>query len=301
MTGFGSAFASFEGAAGARRLDVEVRSVNARYLEVRAKHPFDAAVGDRVVRCVKGRLGRGRVEVQVALGEADGAAAPQPPPAAALDAACNATKDAMKAAERAGLALREVDPCELVRLARGYEDARDKGHARVDAPACLDATVDGALIELEKMRAAEGAVVERALREQVEALRRVHREVCAGLSQARSEAAEGLRARAQEWLEALAEGAIDESRLLVELATQATRGDVTEEVDRIASHLDQLEACLDAPASRGQGKTLDFLCQELGRELTTTGSKLTSATLCATVIEGKGALERLREQVQNVE
>ncbi len=301
MTGFGSAFASFEDAGSARRLDVEIRSVNARFLEVRSKHPFDAVVSDVVARRVRGRLGRGRVEVRVVVGEPEGVSTLEVPSVSALEAACRATTEAIRLGERAGLRFGSVDPCALVRLARGYEESKDGGGGRPRAPSCLEDTVSEALAGLEQMRVKEGAVVERALRDQVEVLRRVHQEIVAGLMPAQEEAAHAVRARAQEWLDAMGEGSLDEARVMAEVAIVATRGDVTEELDRIESHLEQLQACLDGEASRGQGKTLDFLCQELGRELTTTGSKLASASLCALVIEGKGALERLREQVQNVE
>lgn len=304
MTGFGSAFATFEGTAGARRVDVEVRSVNARFLEVRAKHPFDAAVGDRVTRAVKAALGRGRVEVRVVVSdpvEAGAEVVGGVPSEAALEAACRATAAAAEVGERCGVKMREADPCALVRLARSFEDDRGHGGGRPEAPACLDTVVGEALAGLEKMRIAEGEVVAEALRTQAQQLRETHRALCQGIAGAQAAGAEGLRARAQELLSALGEGALDEARLLAEVATLATRGDVTEELDRIESHLDQMDACLEAAPSRGQGKTLDFLCQELGREFTTTGSKLASGSLCAIVIEGKGALERLREQAQNVE
>src|SRR5690606_39637737 len=96
-------------------------------------------------------------------------------------------------------------------------------------------------------------------------------------------------------------GAIDRERIAQELALLVVRGDVSEELARITSHLGQARGLLGAPAEVGQGKTLDFLSQELLREVTTIGSKITSHAGSAVIIEAKGTIERIREQVQNVE
>jgi uncharacterized protein (TIGR00255 family) len=90
-------------------------------------------------------------------------------------------------------------------------------------------------------------------------------------------------------------------RLAQEVALLVARGDIEEELARLASHLAQWRGVLAAPAQPGQGKTLDFLSQELFREITTVGSKITSHAGSAVVIAAKGAVERMREQVQNVE
>ena len=79
------------------------------------------------------------------------------------------------------------------------------------------------------------------------------------------------------------------------------RGDVAEELARIASHLTQLREVVGSAAAPGQGKTLEFLAQELLREITTIGSKITSHDGSRIVIEAKGTIERIREQVHNVE
>ena len=94
---------------------------------------------------------------------------------------------------------------------------------------------------------------------------------------------------------------LDSARVAQEVAVVLARGDVAEELARVGSHLGQLEGALNAPAAPGQGKTLDFLTQELHREYTTMGSKVTSHEGSRIVIEGKAIIERIREQVQNVE
>lgn len=93
----------------------------------------------------------------------------------------------------------------------------------------------------------------------------------------------------------------DVSRVTQEVAMVLTRGDVEEEFDRIDSHVGQMRSTLGADPHKGQGKTLDFLTQELLREVTTIGSKITSHRGSHLVIAAKGTIERIREQVQNVE
>jgi uncharacterized protein (TIGR00255 family) len=95
-------------------------------------------------------------------------------------------------------------------------------------------------------------------------------------------------------------GALDQ-RIAQEIALAVQRGDVSEELARIASHLAQARGVLAGAPEVGQGKTLDFLAQELLREVTTIGSKITSHEGSATVIAAKRTIERIREQVQNVE
>ena len=90
-------------------------------------------------------------------------------------------------------------------------------------------------------------------------------------------------------------------RVAQEVAVLVQRGDIEEELARLASHLVQFRGVLTAPAQVGQGKTLDFLSQELFREITTIGSKITSHAGSAAVIAAKATIERMREQVQNVE
>ncbi|HWU90253.1 MAG TPA: DUF1732 domain-containing protein, partial [Kofleriaceae bacterium] len=84
-----------------------------------------------------------------------------------------------------------------------------------------------------------------------------------------------------------------------EIALLADRADVTEELVRLASHLDQARALLEAPGA--VGRRLDFLVQEMGRELNTIGSKSAAAEISAAVVDAKAVLEKVREQVQNIE
>ncbi|HET7505360.1 MAG TPA: DUF1732 domain-containing protein, partial [Kofleriaceae bacterium] len=95
------------------------------------------------------------------------------------------------------------------------------------------------------------------------------------------------------------EGAIDDARVAQEIALIADRADVTEELVRVASHLDQARALVDGPGA--VGRRLDFLVQEIGRELNTIGSKSTTAEITTAIVAAKATLEKVREQAQNVE
>jgi uncharacterized protein (TIGR00255 family) len=90
-------------------------------------------------------------------------------------------------------------------------------------------------------------------------------------------------------------------RVRQEVAALLLRGDVTEECTRVAAHLDHVGEVLAAPARAGQGRALDFLCQELAREIGTIGAKIGALAGTRVVLAAKATLERLREQVQNVE
>jgi uncharacterized protein (TIGR00255 family) len=149
------------------------------------------------------------------------------------------------------------------------------------------------------MRSAEGAALARELALRLERV--------AALATAIEEQAGSVQAAARERLRKRAEqlrqetGLVDEARLHQEIVIAADRLDITEEVVRLKSHVDQFRAILAEGATRPVGRRLDFLLQEMGREANTVGSKGTSATLAHHVVELKSELERLREQVQNLE
>ena len=287
------------------RLEVEMRSVNARFLEVRCKHPFSPETTERITRWVKGRLGRGRVEVLVRLVATDltnaSTGRDTGPTDEALRAALKAALRMQSVAAEEGVSLALGNAVDLVRSAASMDGGRAAAAVDLVAPAALEPTVHRALDALASMRAGEGEALETVLRTHLDGLEAVVKKLRSAVDAARPREAAALRARVEGWLEALGAGAIEPARLQAEVAAAAARSDVAEELDRLESHLEQARGCLAQPAARGQGKTLDFLCQEMGRELTTTGSKLSSPGDGADVIEGKGVLERLREQVQNVE
>lgn len=292
MTGFGRASVARGGIA----FEIEARSVNHRYLEVRVKLPRLLASLELEVRNrIQERFERGKIDLAVASPE--GAA-----PAPRLEVDLEAARSYLRAAER----LREderlegrLDVASLLAL---------PGVARFSEPDVLDedlsrellAAVDTCLDAVAAMRGTEGAALERDL------LARAERVVeLADALEARSETvAESARARLRKRAEQLAKetGLYDEARLHQEITIAADRMDVTEELVRLRSHVEQLRQTVAAGGpGHPAGRRLDFLLQELGREANTVGSKANDAPLAQDVVELKTELERVREQVQNVE
>ena len=159
---------------------------------------------------------------------------------------------------------------------------------------------DVALEQAAGMRRSEGEALEREIRGRLDRIAELAEELAGRADDVQEHVRERLGKRA----EALAQetGVRDEGRLLQEIVLAADRMDITEEIVRLRSHVDQFRASLDA-AGPGQpvGRRLDFLLQELGREANTVGSKGSDAPIAHRVVELKTELERVREQVQNVE
>jgi uncharacterized protein (TIGR00255 family) len=160
--------------------------------------------------------------------------------------------------------------------------------------------IDAAITAMDAMCKAEGEALFADLSSRCASMRR--------LLDAVSDQADGLREAAQrrlrDRLERLLVGTeltIDRSRLEVELALLVDRSDFTEELTRLRSHLDQLEGVLSSASSEPVGRRLDFLLQEMVREANTLGAKAQDASVSQLVVGMKVELERLREQVQNVE
>jgi uncharacterized protein YicC (UPF0701 family) len=168
-------------------------------------------------------------------------------------------------------------------------------------PEFLPEAVDEALDALCTFRDREGEALAAAIGELARELAEQVQRLEACLPPEGERLAERITARVQELCARLGTEVVDRERLAQEIAVIVARGDVAEELARIASHLTQLRETLDGPAASGQGKTLEFVAQELLREITTIGSKITSHEGSRLVIAAKGTLERIREQVHNVE
>jgi len=313
MTGFGTASAPWTTDDGPASVDVELRSVNARYLELKVRQPFGAAVEQRLRKRLGQRLGRGRVDVTIAVRRTDPADAGQDGPGNALvrfgvdptrvDRALAAAVEIRNRAP-ASLEVGPVNPVELLRVLTSR--ASGSGDGPTEAPEFLGSLVEQAADALVAFRTREGSALTEAIGAQADALERQVAALAATLPPEADRLAERLRQRLDELTARMAKDPaggvrIDPDRLAPEVALVVARGDVTEELDRIASHLARLREVLGQAAERGQGKTLEFIAQELFREITTIGSKITSHEGSGIVIEAKGSIERIREQVQNVE
>ncbi|HEY2963945.1 MAG TPA: DUF1732 domain-containing protein, partial [Pyrinomonadaceae bacterium] len=192
----------------------------------------------------------------------------------------------------------ELDINVLARIPGALQPARNGIDERIIS--AIDAAVDQALDELEGMREQEGEALRAELRDRVRKIE----SIVPTIEAAAAGLAEAYRARLQKRIgELINRGGqvveIDPARLAQEVAYLADRSDVSEEMVRLRSHLGQFQEALDAPGEAG--KMLDFLLQELNREANTTLSKSTDLVIKEAGLAIKAEVEKLREQVQNVE
>lgn len=286
MTGFGLG----ERALGTGRLYAEVRSLNHRFLELRVRLPLDIADHTFFVeQLCRERLGRGRYDVSVRM---DGSILPAPE----LD--LERLRSAYRMLQRVRDELSPGSELPLGLLA-GFPQLLSAASLSDTAPvrAVLAEAIGSALESLDQMRAAEGSRLASELGERLQAVRKL----LSDLTRHGPSLLEAQQRRLQQRLARLVGGSegLDPARLALEIAILVDRCDTTEELVRLESHLDQFEALLRAPGPTG--RKLDFLLQEMGRETNTIGAKCQEANLSHLVVALKAEIERLREQVQNVE
>jgi uncharacterized protein (TIGR00255 family) len=287
MTGYGRGTCEV----GGRRLVVELRSVNHRFLEVKLRLPWnDAAVDANVTQAIRAKLQRG--VVTVGARDEGGGAAQQVRADVALARQYRAAFDEIRAAlgvaEPASLALVAGLPG-VITVGEGVGESDSLWRA-------LEPGLEAALQALVAARAREGAALRADLAARLDTLERLAGE----LGTLTREAPEAYRRKLRERLDrALKPGEIDPARLAQEIAILADKMDVAEELTRIAAHVAECRRLL--AAQDAAGRRLDFLTQELNREINTIGAKSQSAEVAARVVDAKAELERVREQIQNVE
>jgi uncharacterized protein (TIGR00255 family) len=287
MTGFGAG----RGSAGGEDVDVEIRSVNHKYAEVKVRLPRElAALEQEVVRAVKERLARGGIDVSVRRSTPGGGVVPRVDVAVA-EAYARAFQEIQARLGLPGaLSLSDVLAAEgVVRLEERAVDLDAAGEA-------LRRAVAASLDALAAMRAREGEALARDLSTRLGSVEAAFGRV-AELS---PQVVEHYRARLEERIAELTRGVpLDPARLVQEVALFADRTDVAEEITRLRSHVAQVRHLL--ASAEPAGRKLDFLVQEMHREVNTIGSKSQSAELASLVVGLKAEIERMREQVQNVE
>jgi uncharacterized protein (TIGR00255 family) len=295
MTGFGRGVAE----QGRSRATVDVRAVNHRFLDLKLRGQLAPALEDAISTRVRAALERGSVTVTVHVVRDGGAAAMRIDQSAARAAHQQLTELA-RVLGTSGPELQLVLAQPGVVIA-AEEDPRDDS----DTPAVL-AALDAALDQLAKMREGEGGALARELLARLDELAALR----INIERLAADVPERVQRRLQQRLDRLlqdevsertndAGGFLDPQRLAQEVALLADRADVTEELVRLASHLDQSRALINGSAPAG--RRLDFLVQEIGRELNTIGSKSAATEISSAIVEAKAVLEKVREQVQNVE
>jgi len=281
MTGYAQA------SAGSPRgtLSLELRSVNARFLDVQFRIADELRALEPVLReQISARIARGKVDCRVALAEGDGAAP-------------RLNEEALRrlraVADAARKAFPEAAPPSLAELLRwpGVLTAEVDAEALRSAAAAL---CRRALDELSATRTREGAKLAAGIVQRV-------REMRAQVEKVAPLVPEAVAAYQQKITERLREavGSADDERIRTEIALFASKADVAEELDRLKAHLGEVERVLGAGGA--VGKRLDFLAQELNREANTLASKAASSAVADCALELKLLTEQIREQVQNLE
>ncbi|MCD7845906.1 MAG: YicC family protein [Oscillospiraceae bacterium] len=288
MTGYGGA----KGEVDAIAVSAELKSVNNRYLDVSVRLPKSCLFAEEAVRAAVGvHISRGKVDVFITV---DTSATQEvsiqvnQPLAAAY----------VKAVE--GLAAQYGLPSELsaLSLSRFPEVlTADKSDADQDSVSkAIVSVLSQALEGFDAMRAREGAKLREDLSQKLDRLEEMTAAVERRSPETVKEYREKLLTRMQE---VLADTAVDEARILQEAAIYADKVAVDEETVRLRSHIAQFRLLLEGGSP--VGRKLDFLIQEMNREVNTTGSKCVDSTIAKTVIDMKAELEKMREQIQNIE
>jgi uncharacterized protein (TIGR00255 family) len=290
MTGYGRGEASGHLLA----VTVECKSLNHRHLDlvIKLPRPLTALELD-ARRVVQRAVQRGRVEISAALTSAEGAAA------SAVEVNLPQAREYLAAAQRLGAetGLSGVPSLEWVLGQPGVLERQARAAAAAgEAETLLTQALGHALADLVARRQAEG----RALAQELHRLRDMLAEQAEHVAELVPRVAAVRAARLRERIQALlGEIPVDEGRLAMEAAVLAERADVTEELARLRAHLEQFRALLEEGGS--VGRTMDFLLQEMHREVSTLGAKSDDLAIAQAVIAAKATVEKLREQVQNVE
>jgi uncharacterized protein (TIGR00255 family) len=287
MTGFGAA----EGRVGDAPVSVEVRSVNHRFFNPSIKLPAAFARWEGDVReAMRRRVTRGHVSL-VARIQRGGSAA------GVIDERKFASYvDQLRVLQQRHALAGELDVGTVLRMPELFSPA-DGDEESGSAPE-LVAIVDAALGALMEMRGEEGARLAESLRDRLGVVSRAVDTIAARAPERLVEQRDRLRAAVRELTDGIA---LDEQRVAQEIALLADRLDVSEEIDRFRSHLEAFREALADRGSESVGKRLGFLLQEMLRETNTTGSKANDAAMLREVVQVKEELERIREQVENLE
>jgi uncharacterized protein (TIGR00255 family) len=292
MTGFASLTRDDELAT----ITITIKAVNHRFLDLQLRLPGSLAASEsRIRNLVQARVGRGRVEVTVSLQQRRNATVEVDLNEPFLDA----LKAALERARERGYVDGQISTTDLLRFPQAIV-IREKAEEVTEEPSPLVGKVDeaiaAALDELDAMRVREGGY----LRADLDARRVKLGDLFNQVSKVSDEGMAGLQARLAERVRELrADSLADESAVAQEIAKFVGRSDITEEVVRFRGHLEHWQALTES--AEPCGRKLDFLLQEMNREVNTVGSKAEGPAVSELVVTLKAELEKMREQVQNVE
>ena len=288
MTGFGKSEIALDG----RKLRVEIKTVNHRFLDISIREPrFMVFLEDEVRKHIKKSINRGRVDIFIYYSsereDAKNVIVDMPLINAYIEAAENISR-------QHGI-VNDLGVTALMRLpdAVTYEDE----HSDEDAlRELLYTNLDAALEELKAAREKEGEQLKKDIMKRLDTILVYVNNIASKEDIVVYEYKMKLKERLQELLDG---AEINEQRLAQEVTFYADRCNITEELVRIRSHVKQFKAA--AEEDTPQGRNMDFIVQELNREFNTIGSKTQDGEILKQVIAGKGEVEKIREQIQNIE
>ena len=286
MTGYGRAMRELDG----RQLTIELKSVNHRFLDLSFRMPRNLMfLEDDARKLIGARLSRGHVDVFMTYRNARSDARSVQVDRALFDAYASALSgltDSGVQDDRSLMSIARLPDVLVVTEAEEDQDALRE---------LLKETLDAALDQLIEMRRREGAEMKKDLAFRTDRIEEMTNAVEARYPETVEEYTRRLRASIEE----LIGKNVDETRLLTEVAVMADRSAIAEETVRLHAHIAQLRECLEK--AEPVGRRIDFLVQELNREVNTISSKSQDVPITQLVVSMKAEIEKLREQLQNIE
>ena len=293
MTGFGRGDYSDE----ISKVTVEIRSVNHRYLDIYVKMPRRYSFAEETIKsAIKERLHRGKVEVSVSvdnIGRSDSDVRLDKELAARYYSVLSELKDSFDFGEESRVSLSLLSKMPDVIVTTPASEDEEAMITRL-----LGATAN-ALDDFCSMREAEGEKLAADLSARADTIQEIRDRIEKRAPEIEKEYAAKFKARVEDILSGVYE--VPEERIALEAAIFADKANITEELVRLGSHISQLRKFLQSDGREAVGKKIDFLIQEMNREANTIGSKSNDREITSSMLDLKAEIEKVREQVQNIE
>ena len=290
MTGFGSGTATKDGIT----CTVEIKTVNARFLDLFIRSPKQINPFESIIRgLVQNRITRGKVEVSVSIQDAG-----ERPKTFTINSVLRKQIQELLVQEEFYDDPKKVPLQAVNSISNEWIQQQDTPIAEDVLSEIVQESTNQALDALITMRTVEGKHIEQDLLSRITTLENIIKSIDENKSGAEDAYREHIKGKIQEYLVSL-EASISEDRFLQEIALLADKTDITEEIVRFTSHVVQLKNTLVDENSIG--RKVDFILQEMNREVNTIGSKAMDSSITEFVVQLKCELEKIREQVQNVE
>ncbi len=290
MTGFGSGTATKDGIT----CTVEIKSVNARFLDLFIRSPKQINPFESIIRgLVQDRITRGKVEVSVSIQDAG-----ERPKTFTINSVLRKQIQELLVREEFYDDPKKVPLQAVNSISNEWIQQQDTPIAEDVLSEIVQESTNQALDALITMRTVEGKHIEQDLLSRITTLENIIKSIDENKAGAVDAYREHIKVKIQEYLVSL-EASISEDRFLQEIALLADKTDITEEIVRFTSHVVQLKNTLVDENSIG--RKVDFILQEMNREVNTIGSKAMDSSITEFVVQLKCELEKIREQVQNVE